>query len=57
VQIRAHGAAVPAAVEALEDGEARVTFARPERGVAPGQTVAFYAGDEVLGGGTIAAAF
>ncbi len=35
--------------------DARVTFATPEYGVAPGQAAVFYDGDRVLGGGTIAA--
>jgi tRNA U34 2-thiouridine synthase MnmA/TrmU len=30
-----------------------VRFAEPQRGISPGQLVAFYAGTEVLGGGTI----
>jgi len=54
VQIRAHGADIPATIETVSDGAATVRFAEPQRGVAPGQLVAFYAGDEVLGGGTIA---
>lgn len=49
-QYRAHGESVPATV----DGD-RLTFERPEVGVAPGQTVAFYDGEVVLGGGIIAA--
>lgn len=53
VQIRAHGAPLPATVRA-ERGGAVVALASPERGIAPGQLVAFYAGDEVAGGGTIA---
>ena len=57
VQIRAHGEPIPSRVERPSAVEARVTFLRTERGVAPGQVVAFYDGDHVLGGGTIAAAF
>jgi tRNA-specific 2-thiouridylase len=53
VQIRAHGAATPATLERVGGEGVVVRFARPERGVAPGQLAAFYAGDEVLGGGTI----
>ncbi|WP_025321536.1 tRNA 2-thiouridine(34) synthase MnmA [Deferrisoma camini] len=34
-------------------GRARVRFAEPQFGVAPGQFAAFYRGDEVLGGGWI----
>lgn len=57
VQIRAHGRPVPSRFERMEGTDAVVRFERVERGVAPGQVVAFYAGDEVLGGGTIASAF
>jgi tRNA-uridine 2-sulfurtransferase len=46
VQVRAHG--VP--FEGSVDGE-RVRFARPQPRVAPGQVVALYRGDTVLGGG------
>ena len=34
---------------------ARLTFAAPEYGVAPGQSAVFYDGDRLLGGGTITA--
>jgi len=54
--VRAHGGVHTATLEDAADGEARVTFAEPARGIAPGQLVAFYLGDEVLGGGTIARA-
>ncbi|HEY5685295.1 MAG TPA: tRNA 2-thiouridine(34) synthase MnmA [Acidimicrobiia bacterium] len=47
-QYRAHGEAVPAEV----DG-ANVRFESPQYAVAPGQTVAFYRGDEVLGSAII----
>jgi tRNA-specific 2-thiouridylase len=45
-QCSAHAPALPAV---YEDGG--ITFVTPERRVAPGQTVALYAGDVVLGGG------
>ena len=45
-QTSAHGEAV----DATFDG-ATVTFAEPQRRVAPGQSVVLYRGDEVLGGG------
>jgi tRNA-specific 2-thiouridylase len=48
-QYRAHGDAVPAFVE----GESLV-FDQPQEAVAPGQTIAFYDGDTVLGGALIA---
>jgi tRNA-specific 2-thiouridylase len=39
-------------VAASWDGH-RLTFANPEYGVAPGQSAVFYAGERLLGGGTI----
>jgi tRNA-specific 2-thiouridylase len=51
-QVRAHGGAVPATVEA-RDGELHVALRVPVRGTAAGQAVVFYAGDRVLGGGHI----
>jgi tRNA-specific 2-thiouridylase len=56
VQVRAHGVAQTAAVADVDAERAVVNFAVPVRGIAPGQLVAFYDGDEVLGGGTIARA-
>lgn len=49
VQYRAHGEVVPAVLAG-----STLVFEEPQEGVAPGQTVAFYAGDTVLGGGVIA---
>ena len=40
-------------VEPLDGDRARVTFREPKLGVACGQAVVFYDGDEVLGGGII----
>jgi tRNA-specific 2-thiouridylase len=57
VRIRYRAGEAPAAVEPLGDDRARVEFRTPVRAVAPGQLAAFYAGDEVLGAGTIDAAF
>jgi tRNA-specific 2-thiouridylase len=54
VQIRAHGAPIPARIEAVNGARVTVRFDEPQRGVAPGQLAAVYAGDQVLGGGTIA---
>jgi tRNA-specific 2-thiouridylase len=44
---------VPAVVEPVGEAEARVEFRSPQPAVTPGQAVVFYAGDEVVGGGTI----
>ncbi len=58
VQVRAHGGLAPAVVEPGPDG-VLVRLEEPLRGVAPGQTVAFYrpdpGGDLVLGSATISA--
>lgn len=51
-QYRAHGEPAMATWE----GEGKVRFAEPQLAVAPGQTVAFYRGDEVLGGALILSA-
>ncbi len=52
-QIRSRHRAAPVR-EVVREGETvRVTFADPQRAVAPGQTVAFYRGDIVVGAGVI----
>lgn len=56
VQTRAHGALAMSMLVEARDDAASVRFSQPQRGIAPGQLVAFYAGEEVLGGGTIARA-
>lgn len=56
VVARYRGTPYPATVAPLEPGRVRVTFDEAPAAVAPGQAVVFYRGDEVLGGGTIAAA-
>jgi tRNA-specific 2-thiouridylase len=52
-QIRAQHRAVPATVEALPEGRARIRFDVPQPAVAPGQVVTVYQDDLVLGGGWI----
>lgn len=53
VRIRYNGEDVSAVVEPAGADAVAVEFRAPQRGVAPGQSVVFYAGDEVLGGGRI----
>ncbi len=43
----------PAVVSPAEDGCLKVVFDTPQRAITKGQSVVFYSGDEVLGGGTI----
>jgi tRNA-specific 2-thiouridylase len=55
VQMRAHGAAVPATITV--DGSAvHARLATSQRGIAAGQALVMYAGDAVLGSATIASA-
>ena len=55
VRIRYRHEGAEARVEPVAPGRARVGFSKPVRAVAPGQSAVFYRGDEVLGGGCIAA--
>jgi tRNA-specific 2-thiouridylase len=52
-QIRARHAPVPATVEPLDDEQALVRFQSPQPAITPGQVVAVYEEDLVLGGGWI----
>jgi tRNA-uridine 2-sulfurtransferase len=53
-QVRYRGAALPCVLDDLGDGEIRITFSGElPVGVAPGQAVVLYRGEECLGGGTI----
>ncbi len=52
-RVRYRHAEAAALVTPLDDGEVYVKFAEPQMAVTPGQTIAFYEGDCVLGGGTI----
>jgi tRNA-specific 2-thiouridylase len=55
VKVRYTAREVPAEVRLGEGGrQAEVHFDVPQRGVTPGQAAVFYAGEELLGGGTIA---
>lgn len=53
-KIRHRHEAAPASVRVLEPGTAEVVFRDPQRAVTPGQSVVFYDGDCVVGGGVIA---
>ncbi|MGH2692588.1 MAG: tRNA 2-thiouridine(34) synthase MnmA [Actinomycetota bacterium] len=53
VKVRYRGDDVPAVVEPAGENGARVEFRSPQPAITPGQAVVFYAGDEVIGGGTI----
>jgi len=52
-RIRHQHAAARATVRALDSGAVEIVFERPQRAVTPGQSVVFYQGDEVVGGGVI----
>jgi len=53
-RIRHNHTPAPATVRALDDGRAEVVFDAPQRAVTPGQSVVWYRGDCVIGGGVIA---
>ena len=55
VQVRAHAPEQPGVLAALPDGTAHVTLERPLRGVAAGQALVVYRGEEVVGAGDLAA--
>ena len=52
-QIRYNSTAEPATATVLPDNRIEVMFDQPQNGVAPGQAVVCYDGDQVLGGGWI----
>lgn len=52
-KIRSRSTEAEAIVIPLDGSHAKVAFAEPQRAIAPGQAVAFYQGEEVLGGGWI----
>jgi len=53
LQVRAHGAAVPARASVLPDGSVSVLVDGALRGVAPGQSAVLYDGTRVLGQATV----
>lgn len=54
-QVKVRSAALPvgASITPLPEGQAIVRFLQPQRAVAPGQSVVFYEGDTVIGGGIL----
>ena len=52
-QIRYHPPAVPAVVYKIQNTKYKIQFSAPQRAVTPGQSVVFYKGKELLGGGII----
>ncbi|MDA1091051.1 MAG: tRNA 2-thiouridine(34) synthase MnmA [Proteobacteria bacterium] len=53
VKVRSTTVPVAACLESLRDGEAEITLAEPQPGIATGQACVFYDADRVLGGGWI----
>jgi tRNA-uridine 2-sulfurtransferase len=53
-KIRHNHAPAPASVRTIGDDRVEVIFDAPQRAVTPGQSVVFYDGDRVVGGGVIA---
>jgi tRNA-specific 2-thiouridylase len=53
VKVRSRAAAVRGRIEEADAATVRVAFAEPQMAVTPGQTVAFYRGADVIGGGVI----
>ncbi len=53
VRIRHRHAPAPSTIEPGSDKTATIFFDEPQRAPAPGQAAVIYAGDEVVGGGTI----
>jgi tRNA-specific 2-thiouridylase len=52
-QVRAHGRRIPAVIESTEP-DVEVRLLESEYGVAPGQLIAFYDGDRVIGSARVA---
>ncbi len=52
-RIRYKAAPAPAVITPCKDGRVEVRFAAPQRAITPGQSVVYYQGDVVIGGGII----
>jgi len=52
-KIRYSAKAADALIIPIEDGKVKVVFDTPQRAITPGQSVVFYDGDIVVGGGII----
>ena len=52
-KIRYNAKAAKATISELENGMVKVSFAEPQLAITPGQSVVFYQGEEVIGGGII----
>lgn len=52
-KIRYSAKEAPATIKIIEDNKIKVMFDEPQRAITPGQSVVFYDGDAVVGGGTI----
>lgn len=52
-KIRYSAKEAPAVISPLKDGRVHVLFDQPQRAITPGQSVVFYDGDSVVGGGVI----
>lgn len=53
VKIRSTQPAIPARIELLENGRAKVVFDEPQPAISPGQACVAYANEQMLGGGWI----
>ncbi len=53
VQLRHRAKPIEAKIKILADNKVRIEFAEPVRAITPGQSVAIYNGDQLLGGGVI----
>jgi tRNA-specific 2-thiouridylase len=52
-KIRYKDEGAKAVISTMDDGRLRVVFDEPRRAITPGQSVVFYEGDDVVGGGVI----